>query len=265
MPGWKPRHHETRNEKRRMHGRTDKKRNSGGARINAELKTFLRHWIETAENTTIDSIRDLIAEHDIAHSAEQIAKWVSNNRMPVTMEKRRQYENARSEKQLRQRYSSRDNYKRTPTPSAAGMPFTFTEKDVLESYFNTITNSPSISECSAIAVKHGWHHSEYQIQKWFKNRRRRDVDRSRRNATSMQTPNTAAVVDEMPTAMMQGSTLSFLVADNHVDSAYAFHDYRMDENIATVDQTVIEYEPIGDFDDDILRLDGFDPIDMFQF
>lgn len=157
------------------------------------FKNMIIAWMAEAPSTTMDDIRILCSERHIHHPAEQIAKFISNKRnseniernreyervrrQKIGMEKRRKYEETRTPEQIQQKCDSRKHQYRQPTPSAAGPAILVEHKLILEKYFCNVSRLPSLVECRALIARNQWNdlYSAHQIQKWFKNRRRREV------------------------------------------------------------------------------------------
>jgi len=146
-----------------------------------DTKNMLIAWMAEAPSTTMDDIRILCYDRNIPHPAEQIAKWISNKRNSEDKEKRKMYEQTRRNKmtpeKIKEKCDSRKNQRRKPTPSAAGPGIFAEDKLLLETYFFDVSSSPGLLECEALIAKNQWTslYSAYQIQKWFKNRRKRKV------------------------------------------------------------------------------------------
>lgn len=186
MPGWNERHQENRNLKRKREGRRDVKPSCSGPPMSTETKDMLRVWMVESPSTTIHDIRILCSQRNISHPAEQIAKWISNKRTSIAnkeeeeklREKRRQYTPRQYTPFAKeQKKNDRKNYARQPTPSSAGPAIVVEDKLILEQYFCNISRLPGLVECRELIARNQWTdlYSGYQIQKWFKNRRRREV------------------------------------------------------------------------------------------
>lgn len=188
MTGWTPRHQANRNLKRKLEGRSDVKPSCSGPPMSKETKDMLRAWMMEAPSTTMNDIRILCFERNISHPPQQLAKWISNQRNYIAnspeeeeklKKKRRRYEQTRMQKMLpgekEQKNISRNHYPRQPTPSAAGPAILVEHKLILEKYFNDVSRVPRLVDCRDLIAKNEWTemYSAHQIQKWFKNMRRR--------------------------------------------------------------------------------------------
>lgn len=167
--------------KRQLQGRRDVKPSCAGPPMSTETKDMLRVWMVEAPSTTMHDIRILCCQRGITHPAEQIAKWISNQRITIANKeeeeklekKRRQYTPEIKE----QKKTDRKIYPRQPTPSSAGPAIVVEDKLILEQYFCNISRLPGLVECRELIARNQWTdlYSGHQIQKWFKNRRRREV------------------------------------------------------------------------------------------
>ena len=158
------------------------------------LKDMIIAWMAEAPSTTMDDIRILCSQRNIHHPAEQIAKFISNKRnseniernreyervrrQKIGIEKRRKYEETRTLEQIQQKCDSRKHQHRQPTPSSAGPAIVVEDKLILELYFCNISRLPGLVECRELIARNQWTdlYSGHQIQKGFKNRRRREVN-----------------------------------------------------------------------------------------
>lgn len=178
---WNAKISHARNERRRQNEETHRWTNSkrvptSGPPIEEHTRVVLRNWMETRSqaglDTTIASIRNMVQEFGINHTAEQISKWMANQRTGFKGRQRREYDrqyraNMTEEQKERKRLARRVQ-KRQKTPSAAGPKITATTREILLQYADK-NPQPSIHECDDICTLCNLQNNPLQLQRWFRN------------------------------------------------------------------------------------------------
>jgi len=183
---------QARNERRRQNAETHRWNNSkrlptSGPPIEEHTRVVLRNWMqersEAGKDTTIASIRNMVQELGIKHTAEQISKWMSNQRTGLKGRQRREYDRQyrvnMTDEQKERRRLARHTQKRHKTPSAAGPKITAETRKILLQYVDK-NPKPSIHECNAIRIACKLENSSHQLQRWFRNFRTSTAESQKR-------------------------------------------------------------------------------------